>query len=78
MQREQTLTPAKSALNLFPSTSHHNLRSGTPQSTVKRKLGTPMTDDRKKLKVLSEKKRDKINSEYDSIIWHIISKHIKQ
>ncbi|XP_018568984.1 protein regulator of cytokinesis 1-like isoform X2 [Anoplophora glabripennis] len=62
MQREQTLTPAKSALSLFPSTSHMNLRSGTPQSTTKRKHGTPMTNETKRLKVLSERKPQKGNN----------------
>ncbi|KAJ8912896.1 hypothetical protein NQ315_011219 [Exocentrus adspersus] len=61
MQREQTLTPAKSALSLFPSTSHHTLRTPTPLSAAKRKLGTPATDGIKRIKVLSEKKQNKIN-----------------
>ncbi|XP_018574262.1 protein regulator of cytokinesis 1-like [Anoplophora glabripennis] len=53
MQREQI--PAKSAQTLFPPTNRKNLRSGPPQSTTKRKLGT----ETKKLEVLTEGKPQK-------------------
>ncbi|XP_018579665.1 protein regulator of cytokinesis 1-like [Anoplophora glabripennis] len=53
LQREQHISPLKSAVNLFPQTS-------TPSSSTKRKFTTPETDKVKK-KVLSEGKNNKIS-----------------
>ncbi|KAJ8962640.1 hypothetical protein NQ318_001033, partial [Aromia moschata] len=56
LQREKSvLTPAKSVMNLFPSTS-----CMTPHSTTKRKLATPLTEEKKPRVALKEVRTNKI------------------